>query len=319
MYVPFLLPNTFRHSTTHYLLLRLLSLSSILPKPKFQCFIQVFFTVALTLAYAAAAPQNVLLRAVPFGSVPTLAQPLAAAPLVRTVASAPTVVSPVTTPVVAPVAPRVEVEEVNIDPSYQFGYTVTDAKTGDSKAREEVRDGDVVSGSYTVADPDGRIRHVQYTADAVNGFNAVVTYDGEQGPPAIPTNPIIPSTVDTTPVVAQVATPAATPAATPVIQAVRTQPRVVPAVTQPLLRTPQVVAAPQLVNPAIAGLARTRSHVVDPTTGAVHAIDHHVAHAPTATFLRNADGSLTPFNTFPVNAPFLNAGALPLLNAGILN
>ena len=299
--------------------MRLLSLSSILPKPKYQCFLQVFFTVALTLAYAAAAPQNVLLRAVPFGSVPTLAQPLAAAPLVRTVASAPTVVSPVTTPVVAPVAPRVEVEEVNIDPSYQFGYTVTDAKTGDSKAREEVRDGDVVSGSYTVADPDGRIRHVQYTADAVNGFNAVVTYDGEQGPPAIPTNPIIPSTVDTTPVVAQVATPAATPAATPVIQAVRTQPRVVPAVTQPLLRTSPVVAAPQLVNPAIAGLARTRSHVVDPNTGAVHAIDHHVAAAPTATFLRNADGSLTPFNSFPVNAPFLNAGALPLLNAGILN
>ena len=225
-------------------------------------------------------------------------------------ASAPTVVSPVTTPVVAPVAPRVEVEEVNIDPSYQFGYTVTDAKTGDSKAREEVRDGDVVSGSYTVADPDGRIRHVTYTADAVNGFNAVVTYDGEQGPPAIPLNPSIPSTVDTTPVVAQVATPAATP----VIQAVRTQPRVVPAVTQPLLH-----ASHQFVNPTVAGLARTRSHVVDPATGAVHAIDHHVAAAPTATFLRNADGSLTPFNTFPVNAPFLNAGALPLLNAGILN
>jgi hypothetical protein len=41
---------------------------------------------------------------------------------------------------------------------------VADALTGDSKSREEKRDGDVVTGSYTVADPDGRIRHVTYTA-----------------------------------------------------------------------------------------------------------------------------------------------------------
>jgi hypothetical protein len=60
-----------------------------------------------------------------------------------------------------------------------IGYSVSDAKTGDSKTREETRDGDVVTGSYSVADPDGRIRRVTYTADAENGFNAVVTYDGE--------------------------------------------------------------------------------------------------------------------------------------------
>ena len=36
--------------------------------------------------------------------------------------------------------------------------------TGDSKTREEKRDGDLVTGSYTVADPDGRIRRVTYTA-----------------------------------------------------------------------------------------------------------------------------------------------------------
>ena len=61
-----------------------------------------------------------------------------------------------------------------------IGYSVSDAKTGDSKTREETRDGDVVTGSYSVADPDGRIRRVTYTADAENGFNAVVTYDGEK-------------------------------------------------------------------------------------------------------------------------------------------
>ena len=69
-----------------------------------------------------------------------------------------------------------------------------------------------MTGSYTVADPDGRIRKVTYTADAVNGFQAVVTYDGEAGPPAIPIE---------TP--AAVAAPVATApiATTPVIQEVR--------------------------------------------------------------------------------------------------
>jgi hypothetical protein len=71
-------------------------------------------------------------------------------------------------------------------PRYQFGYEVADSLSGDSKAREETRDGDLVTGSYTVADPDGRIRTVIYSADPVNGFQARVTYDGAAGPVAIP-------------------------------------------------------------------------------------------------------------------------------------
>ena len=47
---------------------------------------------------------------------------------------------------------------------------------------------DLVTGSYTVADPDGRIRTVTYTADSEHGFQAKVTYDGEEGPVAIPFN-----------------------------------------------------------------------------------------------------------------------------------
>ena len=71
---------------------------------------------------------------------------------------------------------------------YRFGYSVADTTTGDSKVREEERDGDVVRGSYSVADPDGRIRTVTYTADALNGFQAQVTYDGQEGPPSIGIN-----------------------------------------------------------------------------------------------------------------------------------
>jgi hypothetical protein len=62
---------------------------------------------------------------------------------------------------------RAVVEEVEVsdpNPQYNFGYSVADSLTGDSKTREEKRDGDVVTGSYTVADPDGRIRRVTYTA-----------------------------------------------------------------------------------------------------------------------------------------------------------
>ena len=68
-------------------------------------------------------------------------------------------------------------ENGSIVSQYKFGYSVADSTTGDSKTREEERDGDVVRGSYSVADPDGRIRTVTYTADALNGFQVLcITY-----------------------------------------------------------------------------------------------------------------------------------------------
>jgi len=85
-----------------------------------------------------------------------------------------------------PVRTAVVAEEVPGVAQYSFGYSIADTETGDSKTRQETRNGDVTSGSYSVADPDGRIRTVTYTADAVHGFQAQVTYDGEAGPPAIP-------------------------------------------------------------------------------------------------------------------------------------
>ncbi|KAJ8683132.1 hypothetical protein QAD02_018924 [Eretmocerus hayati] len=59
-------------------------------------------------------------------------------------------------------------------PQYTYSYDVHDASTGDSKTQSETRDGDVVAGQYSVVDPDGTKRIVDYTADPVNGFNAVV-------------------------------------------------------------------------------------------------------------------------------------------------
>ncbi|XP_050307185.1 cuticle protein 19-like [Anthonomus grandis grandis] len=62
---------------------------------------------------------------------------------------------------------------------YEFKYGVEDFHTGDYKTQHEERDGDVVKGSYTVAEPDGTLRTVHYTADDHNGFNAVVTKSGK--------------------------------------------------------------------------------------------------------------------------------------------
>ncbi|CAH4027660.1 larval cuticle protein A2B-like isoform X1 [Pieris brassicae] len=59
-------------------------------------------------------------------------------------------------------------------PQYSFGYDVQDALTGDYKGHQEHRNGDLVTGSYSVVDPDGTRRIVDYAADSLNGFNAVV-------------------------------------------------------------------------------------------------------------------------------------------------
>ncbi|KAL4710443.1 hypothetical protein ACJJTC_008845 [Scirpophaga incertulas] len=59
-------------------------------------------------------------------------------------------------------------------PKYVFKYGVNDFHTGDIKTHHESRDGDVVKGQYTVVEPDGSLRTVDYTADKHNGFNAVV-------------------------------------------------------------------------------------------------------------------------------------------------
>lgn len=67
-------------------------------------------------------------------------------------------------------------------PQYKFEYSVHDAHTGDVKTQEEVRDGDTVKGSYSLVEPDGSKRIVEYTADHENGFNAIVHREPNQHP-----------------------------------------------------------------------------------------------------------------------------------------
>ncbi|KAK0170270.1 hypothetical protein PV328_010849 [Microctonus aethiopoides] len=64
--------------------------------------------------------------------------------------------------------------EYNAHPKYSFSYDVHDSHTGDIKAQQETRDGDVVKGSYSFIEADGTRRIVQYTVDSHSGFNAIV-------------------------------------------------------------------------------------------------------------------------------------------------
>lgn len=63
-------------------------------------------------------------------------------------------------------------------PKYSFKYGVNDYHTGDIKSQQESRDGDLVKGQYSLVEPDGSIRTVEYTADKHSGFNAVVRKTG---------------------------------------------------------------------------------------------------------------------------------------------
>jgi Insect cuticle protein len=77
----------------------------------------------------------------------------------------------------APVA-AVKTLEYDPNPQYSYSYAVNDASTGDSKSQSESRQGDVVTGQYSLLEADGTRRVVDYTADPINGFNAVVRKEG---------------------------------------------------------------------------------------------------------------------------------------------
>ncbi|CAH1368536.1 unnamed protein product [Tenebrio molitor] len=78
-------------------------------------------------------------------------------------------------------APQPHYYEEHYDrPKYEFKYGVEDAHTGDKKTQYEVRDGDVVKGQYSLVEPDGSVRTVEYTADPHHGFSAVVHKSGHE-------------------------------------------------------------------------------------------------------------------------------------------
>ncbi|TMW44393.1 hypothetical protein DOY81_010530, partial [Sarcophaga bullata] len=113
---------------------------------------------------------------------------------------------PVATVHAAPVAVAEKVvvksEEYDPHPQYKFSYGVEDQLTGDSKSQVEERDGDVVRGEYSLIDADGYKRTVQYTADPINGFNAVVNRE-----PLAVKSIVAPTVVKTVAPVAQYSVP----------------------------------------------------------------------------------------------------------------
>lgn len=127
-------------------------------------------------------------------------------------ASDASVVAPVAQ--VAPVVPRLapviaaRLDEFDPNPQYSFAYDVQDGLTGDSKSQVENRNGDIVQGQYSLIEPDGTRRTVDYTADPVNGFNAIVSKTPLVAPIVAKTAPLVAAPVPASPVVAKVAAPA---------------------------------------------------------------------------------------------------------------
>jgi Insect cuticle protein len=118
-------------------------------------------------AYAAPAVAKVAYGAPAAYAAPAYAAPaLHAAPLGYAAPIAKAIV-----PAVAKVAVDADYDP---NPQYSYAYDIKDALTGDNKEQHETRNGDVVQGSYSLVEPDGTRRTVDYTADPVNGFNAVV-------------------------------------------------------------------------------------------------------------------------------------------------
>jgi len=108
---------------------------------------------------------------------------LVSGPALGPYAAAAPLYSPTIATYAAPVVAKA-VDDSYSPPKYSFSYGVNDPHTGDNKEHHETRDGDVVQGSYSLVEPDGTRRTVEYTADPHNGFNAVVHKEALAAPVA---------------------------------------------------------------------------------------------------------------------------------------
>ncbi|KAG8248580.1 hypothetical protein J6590_036938 [Homalodisca vitripennis] len=78
-----------------------------------------------------------------------------------------------------------EPEPYDPNPQYSFHYAVNDPSTYDIKSQKEERNGDYVTGSYELYEPDGSKRTVEYY-DQGYGFQAVVHKEPAKGGYAAP-------------------------------------------------------------------------------------------------------------------------------------
>ncbi|KAG8248578.1 hypothetical protein J6590_036936 [Homalodisca vitripennis] len=78
-----------------------------------------------------------------------------------------------------------EPEPYDPNPQYSFHYAVNDPSTYDIKSQKEERNGDYVTGSYELYEPDGSKRTVEYY-DQGYGFQAVVHTEPAKGGYAAP-------------------------------------------------------------------------------------------------------------------------------------
>ncbi|KAJ0182107.1 hypothetical protein K1T71_002829 [Dendrolimus kikuchii] len=123
----------------------------------------------------------------------------------------------------------------NVDTDYSsFSYDVADPNTGDYKSQVETRVGGSVTGQYSLVDPDGTKRTVDYVADDVNGFNAVVRKDPLVAPAVVAAAPAV---VDARSVVAA---PAVYATSAPAVVAART---VVPGLVSARYAAPTVYSS----------------------------------------------------------------------------
>ncbi|XP_049940324.1 cuticle protein 7-like isoform X4 [Schistocerca serialis cubense] len=152
------------------------------------------------------------------------------------------------------------------NPQYSFSYSVSDALTGDAKQQQESRSGDAVQGSYSVVEPDGAVRTVQYSAAPGAGFNAVVSRSGGAPPPPAPARVAVPAPLPGR----LVPLPAALPRLAPLPP--RAAPAVVFAKAPVVFAAPAVVAAPAKAAPpppaALYGAPLKSSHTAVTTSHA---------------------------------------------------
>uniref|UniRef100_A0A0K2TLU8 Cuticular protein hypothetical 5 [Bombyx mori] n=1 Tax=Lepeophtheirus salmonis TaxID=72036 RepID=A0A0K2TLU8_LEPSM len=66
--------------------------------------------------------------------------------------------------------------------SYGYNYGVVDDESGVNMSADELAENGVVSGSYKVVLPDGRMKIVTYTVEGDSGFVADVQFEAAPAP-----------------------------------------------------------------------------------------------------------------------------------------